>query len=149
MKTTIRNIELKVKRVAVSEGTEPYGASVRSPNDVARIAQSLIGDSAQEMFLVFILDVKNRLVGFHEASRGSIDSCPVDPRMVFRPAVALGASGFVAVHNHPSGDKTPSTDDIILARRLKEAGELLGIQLLDHVIVSDSARTSLLERGLL
>ena len=147
MKTTIRNIELKVKRVAVGEGTEPYGASVRSPDDVSRIAQKLIGDDAQERFLVFVLDIRNRVIGYHEAGRGSIDSCPVDIRVVFRTAVALGASSILAAHNHPSGDATPSSDDIILTRRLKEAGELLGIPLLDHVIVTDSGTTSLRERG--
>ena len=98
MKTTIRNIELKVKRVAVSEGTEPYGASVRSPDDVSRIAQKLIGDDAQERFLVFVLDIRNRVIGYHEAARGSIDSCPVDIRVVFRTAVALGASAVLASH---------------------------------------------------
>ena len=144
---TIRNFELKVKRVAVGEGTAPYGASVRSPSDVARITQLLIGESAQEHFLVVLLDVKNRVLGYSETSRGGIDTCPVDPRIVFRTALAVGASSLIAAHNHPSGDCTPSTDDIILTRRLKEAGELLGIPLLDHVIVTDSGTTSLRERG--
>ena len=139
---TIRNFELKVKRVAVGEGTEPYGASVRSPSDVARITQLLIGESAQEHFLVVLLDVKNRVLGYSETSRGGIDTYPVDPRIVFRTALAVGASSLIAAHNHPSGDCTPSTDDILLTRRLKEAGELLGIQLLDHVIVTDTARLS-------
>lgn len=144
---SIKNFELKVKRVAVGEAVEPYGASVRSPSDVARIAQLLVGDSAQEHFLVFLLDVRNRVLGFSETSRGGIDTCPVDPRVVFRTAVALGSSGIVCVHNHPSGEPTPSTDDILLTRRLKEAGELLGIELLDHVIVTDTATVSLRERG--
>jgi len=144
---SIKNFELKVKRVAVGEGVEPYGASVRSPSDVARIAQLLIGDSAQEHFLVFLLDVRNRVIGYSEVARGGIDTCPVDPRVVFRTAVATGASALAAVHNHPSGTPEPSTDDILLTRRLKEAGELLGIQLLDHVIVTDTGTTSLRERG--
>ena len=144
---SIKNFEIKVKRVAVGEGTEPYGASVRCPDDVSRIAQKLIGDSAQERFIVIHLDIRNRVIGFSEAARGSIDSCPVDMRSVFRTAVAVGASGIVCSHCHPSGNCTPSTDDILLTRRLKEAGELLGIPLLDHVIVSDSGTASLRERG--
>lgn len=93
--------------------------------------------------------MKNRVLGFTIAAVGAIDSCPVDPRTVFRAAVALGASGIVASHCHPSGDPTPSKDDIELTKRLKAAGDLLGIQLLDHVIVTDTARVSLRERGLL
>jgi DNA repair protein RadC len=144
---TIKNFELKVKRVAVGEGSEPYGASVRSPGDVARIAQALIGDSAQEHLCVFLLDVKNRVVGFSEAARGAIDSCPVDPRSVFRAAVATGASAVVVTHNHPSGDLRPSAEDIALTQRLKAAGELLAVPLLDHVIVTDCDTISLRERG--
>jgi DNA repair protein RadC len=144
---TIKNFELKVKRVAVGEGSEPYGASVRSPSDVARIAQALIGDSAQEHFCVFLLDVKNRVVGFTQAAMGAIDSCPVDPRSVFRAAVATGASAIVVTHNHPSGDLRPSAEDLHLTQRLKAAGDLLGIALLDHVLVTDTGTTSLRERG--
>ena len=95
--------------------------------------------------MVFLLDIKTRVLGYHEAGRGSIDSCPVDPRAVYRTAVAVGASSIICSHNHPSGDSTPSTDDILLTRRLKDAGQLLGIQLL--VIVTDSGTTSLCERG--
>ena len=93
--------------------------------------------------------MKNRVLGFTIAAVGAIDSCPVDPRTVFRTAVALGASGIVASHCHPSGDPSPSHEDIELTKRLKAAGDLLGIQLLDHVIVTDTARVSFRERGLL
>jgi DNA repair protein RadC len=147
--TSIKNYELRVRRVRLSDAGAPYGEAVRTADDVARIAQILIGAAAQESFYVFHLDVKQRILGFTEVGRGGIDSCPVDTRTVFRTSIVLGSSGIIAAHCHPSGDPTPSAEDIKLTKRLKAAGELVGIQLLDHVIVSDSARTSLLERGLL
>ncbi len=149
MKSTIKNYELRVRRVKLADAGAPYGESVRAPDDVARIAQVLIGDSAQELFLVFHLDIKNRVLGFSEVARGGIDVCPVDARAVFRTAIALGASALIAAHCHPSGDPTPSADDINLTERLKAAGELLGIPVLDHVIVTDTSTVSLSERGLL
>jgi len=144
---TIKNFELKVKRVQVGEGGAAYGCSIREPSEAARLAQLLIGDSAQERFLVFLLDVKNHVLGYHEAGRGSIDSCPVDPCVVFRTAVAVGASAILVAHNHPSGDETPSREDIVLTKRLKAAADLLGIALLDHVVVTDIGTVSLRERG--
>ena len=146
---SIKNYELRVRRVKLADAGAPYGEPVREPGDVARIAQALIGDAAQENFLVIFLDIKNRVLGFTTAAVGAIDSCPVDPRTVYRTAVALGASGIVASHSHPSGDPTPSREDIELTKRLKAAGDLLGIQLLDHVIVTDTARLSFRERGIL
>jgi DNA repair protein RadC len=146
---SIKNYELRVRRVKLADAGAPYGEPIRQPGDVGRIVQALIGDAAQEHFCVLILDVKNRVLGFTIAAVGAIDSCPVDPRTVYRTAVALGASGIVASHSHPSGDPTPSREDIELTKRLKAAGDLLGIQLLDHVIVTDTARVSFRERGLL
>jgi DNA repair protein RadC len=143
----IKNFELKVRRVQVGEGGAPYGKAIREPADVADIARRIIGDNAQESFVVFILDIRNRVVGFTEAARGSIDACPVEPRTVFRTAVALGASAIIVAHNHPSGELTPSREDIDLTKRLKAAAELLGIAFLDHVVVTDAGTASLRERG--
>jgi DNA repair protein RadC len=138
---------LRIRRVTLADAGAPYGEAIREPDDVARIAQALIGDAAEERFIVLVLDIKNRVLGFTEAGRGCVDSCPVDPRTVFRTAIALGASGIVASHCHPSGDPRPSAEDIALTKRLKAAGDLLGIQLLDHVIVTDTATVSMLGRG--
>ena len=149
MRSTIKNYELRVRRVNLADAGAPYGERVRAPDDVARIAQLLIGDSAQELFYVFHLCIKNRVLGFSEVARGGIDVCPVDARAVFRTAIALGSSGLIAAHCHPSGDPTPSREDIELTERLKAAGELLGIPVLDHVIVTDTSTVSLAERGLL
>ncbi|MFC1609568.1 RadC family protein [Myxococcota bacterium] len=146
---TIRNFEMKVRRVKLADAGEPYHARVREPEDVMRIAQLLIGDRAEESFVVIILDIKNRVLGYSETARGSVDACPVDMRAAFRTAVVLGASAVIAAHCHPRGDPNPSGEDLVLTERLKAAGELLGIQLLDHVVVTDEDTVSLRGRGLI
>ena len=92
---------------------------------------------ATEHFVVFILDVRNRVLGYTVAGQGGIDTCPVDPRAVFRSAVIIGASAIIVAHNHPSGDPTPSVEDRTVTERLRKAGELLGIQVLDHVVLGE------------
>ena len=82
------------------------------------------------------LDTKNRLIVDHEVSVGTIDATVVHPREVFKPAIGCSAASVIVVHNHPSGDPQPSAADIRLTRRLHAAGDVLGIPLLDHVIVS-------------
>ncbi len=149
MKRTIKNYELRVRRVTVADAGAHYGKKLRAPRDVSRLAQLLIGDCAQELFYAFHLDIKNRVLGFSEVARGGIDICPVDPRAVFRTAIALGSSGLIVAHCHPSGDPTPSREDIELTKRLKSASELLGIPVLDHVIVTDTGTVSLAEQGLM
>ncbi len=147
--TSILRYEIKKARVALQEAKSPYGIALSSPSHVAEAAQALIGDSAQEHFLVFHLDCKNKVIGYTEAARGGLDSCPVDPRCVFRACIAAGASALVVAHNHPSGHCTPSAEDKRLTERLKKSAELLGLILLDHVIVSDEAHLSFAERGIL
>jgi len=90
---------------------------------------------AQETFFVLLLDTKNRIIGApRECLRGLLDQCPVHPREVFREAVRQNAASLILAHNHPSGDPTPSKEDIDITRRLIEAGKILGIRVLDHVV---------------
>lgn len=149
---TIKKLELRERRVslglAVRDATMS-GYRLTTPALVRNAAIDLIGEEAQEVFLVFLLDVRNRIIGYVEAARGGVDVCPVDPRVVFRAAVIVGASGIVVVHNHPSGDTTPSAEDLALTERLCRCGELLEIKLLDHVIVADGRHHSLLEQGVM
>jgi DNA repair protein RadC len=91
------------------------------------------------------LTSKLYLIGCHEVSRGSVDSTPVEPREVFKAAVLVNASAIVLVHNHPSGDPSPSAADLALTARIREAGELLGIELLDHVIIGHDGRYASLQ----
>lgn len=146
MRKSIRNYELRIRRVKVAEDEAAYGKSIREPDDVAEVARALIGDAAQEHFCVFMLDIRNRIIGYYEAGRGGIDSCPVDPRSVFRTSIAVGASSILIAHNHPSGDPSPSKEDLALTKRLKDGAKLLGLTLLDHVIVTDDEVLSMRER---
>lgn len=94
---------------------------------------------------MFHLDTSNRLIGLAAAGVGTIDSCSVHPRDVFGPAMAVHATSLVVAHNHPTGDPTPSSADRALTDRLKAAGELLGIPILDHVVIGSERYYSFAE----
>lgn len=102
-----------------------------------------------EQFWVILLDGKHRVQKEILCSQGTLTSSPVHPREVFAQAVSDSAAAIVLVHNHPSGDPSPSTDDISITSRLVEVGNLLGIRVVDHVIIGDGAYASLADRGLL
>lgn len=103
----------------------------------------------QEMFVVFHINTKNKIIGHHLVSLGTLDATLAHPRDVFRVAIMNSAASIVAVHNHPSGEVTPSEADIKISRDLKRAGELLKIEFLDSIIVDNEAENyfSLRERG--
>lgn len=103
----------------------------------------------KEYVHALLLDGKNRVMRNLQISEGSLNQSIVHPREVFNPAVRDSAAAIIIVHNHPSGDPTPSREDLELTRRLKEAGELMGIRLLDHVIIGDGSYVSLADRGML
>ncbi len=147
---TIQKIELRVSRVRIGEDGAEYGSKrVSHAKDVAVIARALIGQASQELFLCFQLDVKNRVLGYVEVARGSVSSCSVAPRESFRAAIIAGASAVIFAHNHPSGDPTPSAEDVTITKRLYDCGKLLGIDVLDHVIVAEDRHFSFLDGGLL
>jgi DNA repair protein RadC len=100
----------------------------------------------RERFCTLLLDGKHRLLREIVVSEGTLNSSLVHPRDVFGPAVREGAGALIVVHNHPSGDPEPSSEDLAITQRLREAGELLGIPLVDHVVVADSGWVSLRER---
>jgi len=102
---------------------------------VEYLADAFEGDPTVEWFYVILLDRKNAPMGRLPVTKGTATSSLVHPREVFKPAVAGGACGIIAAHNHPSGDPAPSQADIQITRRLREAGEVLGIPLVDHVVV--------------
>jgi DNA repair protein RadC len=117
-------------------------ADMSDPKDVAGLARSYVKDWRKECFFTVHLDSRNRFVGKAEVSVGSLDTTLAHPREVFERAIRAGAASVIVVHNHPSGDPTPSDDDIRLTRRLTEAGKILGIRLLDHVVVSRDSHYS-------
>jgi DNA repair protein RadC len=123
------------------------GEPLRSPEDVYRHFHPRLRDAAHERFLVVLLDGRHRVQREVLASQGTLTASLVHPREVFRPALQEGAAAVVVVHNHPSGDPTPSREDREVTRRLARAGALLGIPLLDHVVVAEQGYVSLREEG--
>jgi DNA repair protein RadC len=113
------------------------GRTLSRPTDSAAVLTTLLQDEPAEVFGIVCLTTKHRVIAYHEVSRGTLDSTLVEPRGVFRAALLTNCAALVAGHNHPSGDPTPSPDDIQITRRLAATGELLGIPLLDHIIVGD------------
>ena len=111
-----------------------------------------LADHAQECFVVLTLNQKNKIIGRHLTSLGSVTATLIHPREVFRPAVLEGAAAIMLVHNHPSGDPTPSSDDRRMTERLMEASAILGIRIVDHVIIGDGTSDnyfSFVDEGLL
>ncbi len=121
---------------------------VKTPEDIAGLVKSRLKNKKKEYFLALLLDTKNHLIRISEISIGSLDSSIVHPREVFKEAISASAAAVIFVHNHPSGDTEASQDDIQLTRRLAEAGEIVGIEVLDHIIMGNSAFLSMKREGL-
>ena len=119
----------------------PLGAAI-AVNEVYELNQQ-----PEEMFVAFYFSTKHKIEACHIISKGSLNASIVHPREVFKPALLHNASAVMVFHNHPSGDPTPSQEDVNITKRLKEAGELLGISLLDHIIIAGSLHHSLREGG--
>ena len=116
---------------------------VKTPEDVASLVRSRLKDKKKEYFLAILLDTRSQLIKIAEISIGSLDSSIVHPREVFKEAISASAASVIFAHNHPSGVPEASEDDINLTKRLAEAGEIVGIDVLDHVIIGDKKYLSL------
>lgn len=123
--------------------------SIKNPDDAAKVATEFLQNYDREAFIVLSLDVKNKINNISVVSVGCLNSSIVHPREVFKSLILSNASSFIVAHNHPSGDSTPSNEDKIVTGRLKSAGKIFGIELLDHIIVGDGEYTSLNEEGIL
>jgi len=132
------------------EGYQDSGKkeTVKTPEDVVSLVRGRLKNKKKEYFLALLLDTRNQLIRAAEISIGSLDSSVVHPREVFKEAVAASAASVIFAHNHPSGDPAASEDDINLTKRLAQAGEIMGIDVLDHVIVGDQKFLSLKREGL-
>jgi len=124
---------------------EHHRELIAHPEDVYRSVASRVAGLQQELFIVIGIDVRNGLLDIVEVARGSVHAVEVHPREVFRPLVRMAAAGAVLVHNHPTGDPTPSEDDVELTRRLRAAGQLIGIPVIDHVVIGDGKFRSIAE----
>lgn len=125
------------------------GSRFRSAGDIFRHFHLRLRDIKKEQFWALLLDGKNRVKAEVRISEGSLTASLVHPREVFAPAIRASAGALVFVHNHPSGDPTPSVEDVEITRRLCSVADLVGIRILDHVVVGDGAYVSFLERGLI
>lgn len=122
--------------------------TIKNGRDVVALMAPLLEHEVVEVCYVLCLTTPLELIGYHEVSRGSLNQAPMHPREIYKAAVLTNAAGIVLCHNHPSGDPTPSADDLAVTRTVKSAGELLGIDLLDHIIVGHDGRfVSLKEQG--
>jgi DNA repair protein RadC len=127
----------------------PGRMQVRSPEDIVRYFQPLMRDMQKEVFKVILLDSANHLLRDVTVSEGILNSSLVHPREVFRPAILEPAASVILLHNHPSGNPEPSSEDIQITRQICESGRFLGIPVHDHIIITAGGFTSFAERGLL
>jgi DNA repair protein RadC len=118
-----------------------------SPREVAEIARKVIGSELSDVVIAVMLDARNRVMGYTKVSRGSVNASRLTPRDVFLPAILANAGSVAVCHNHPSFDRMPSAADHRVRRALREAGELVGLPLLDHIIVTDAAHYSFRGEG--
>lgn len=123
---------------------------ISTPSDAQYLCRRFLEDSDREQLIVVSLDTKNQPNTINVASIGSLNSSIVHPREIFKSAILSNANSIIIAHNHPSGDANPSKEDISITKRLKECGEIIGINLIDHIIIGDNDRfVSLKEKGIL
>ena len=140
---------LELSKRLEGDAGERQKPMVKSPEDVVKIVKSQLKGKKKEHFLVLCLDTRNRLINCKPVSMGSLDTSIVHPREVFKEAVSSSAASVIFVHNHPSGDPEPSKEDVELTKRLVKAGEIIGIDVLDHIVVCDRSYLSLKAKNLL
>ena len=142
----------RYRLLIVKDGSVPttWDRQLRQSRDVADLMRSVVAGLDREAFFVVLVDGKNRVSGINLVSLGSLTAALVHPREVFKPAIAGSAAALVLVHNHPSGDPTPSAEDVALTKRLCEVGDLVGIKVLDHIVLGEgNSFRSLADEGLL
>ncbi|NCP15851.1 JAB domain-containing protein [bacterium] len=122
--------------------------AINSPAEAAALVQYEMSGLEQEHLRVILLDTRNRVLDIVEIYRGSVNSSQVHIGEVFKPAIRRNATAIIVIHNHPSGDPTPSPDDVAVTRAILQAGKLLDIDVLDHMVIGQGRWVSLKERGL-
>jgi DNA repair protein RadC len=131
--------------------TSPKNKRVRvsSPNEVAKLFVESMRHLKQECFRVLLLNIKNEIVAIEEVSVGNINSSIADSREVFRPAIRRGSASIILAHNHPSGNPEPSGADIEATKRLMDAGDILGVKVIDHIVIGDGNFVSMRQDNLI
>ncbi|GIP45503.1 UPF0758 protein [Paenibacillus sp. J45TS6] len=131
----------------LSQSKLPSSPTIRSPRDAADLLMEQLRYLQKEHFVCLFLNTKNHVIAQETLSMGSLNAAIVHPREVFRAAIKCSSASLICAHNHPSGDPTPSPEDIKLTKRLLEAGDIVGIEVLDHVVIGDGKFVSLKEQG--
>lgn len=132
----------------VKESTENYNTCViRCPENAADILKKHYEEADREIFTILMLNIKHKVIGIHDVSIGSLTASVVHPREVFKAACLANAAALIIAHNHPSGDPQPSKEDLNITRNLIEAGKLMDIPVLDHIIIGDGNFISFREEG--
>ncbi|HET6349472.1 MAG TPA: DNA repair protein RadC [Candidatus Krumholzibacteria bacterium] len=131
----------------LSRESRTSGSSIRAPRDIARMFMDEMKDYDREHFKAAFLNTKNRVIRVVTVSIGSLNASIVHPREILKPAIAASAASIILVHNHPTGDPTPSREDIEFTRRFAKCGDLIGIELLDHIVIGSDRFQSLKEAG--
>ena len=149
--TQKKRASIPIYRVTlVKEGKMPtYESRIRSSATAHTVLQEFMDGADREMFVVMLLDRKNGVIGLNTVSIGSLTGSLVHPRECFKPVLLSNACSVILSHNHPSGDPLPSQEDRAITARLVQAGKLLGIDVLDHIIVGDGKYFSFADEGLL
>lgn len=122
---------------------------ISSPSDIAKLLMNEMMNLKQEILKLIMLDTKNNIIGIKDVFKGSLNTSIVHPREIFKEALKKSSSSIIVCHNHPSGDPTPSKEDINITIRLKECSKIIGVDLLDHVIIGKEKFVSLKERGII
>jgi DNA repair protein RadC len=122
---------------------------IKDPETVVKAVRAGIKDKAKEHFKLILLNPRNKIVGISTISIGTLNASLVHPREVFKDAIKHSAASIVLAHNHPSGDPDPSEDDLTITKRLKEAGKILGVEVIDHIIIGKNGFFSFKEKGLI
>jgi len=133
------------RRLAVA--TPEVRPIIREPKDVAQLVQAEMALLDQEQLRVLVLNTKNQVLAIRTISSGTVNQSQVRPAEVFRPAIRANATSIIVVHNHPSGDPTPSREDVAITRELVAAGRMLDLEVLDHIVIGQGAFASLKDRG--
>lgn len=145
-----RTYEIPGLRISLVREPGAERPVLRTPGEAAPLLARYIGESDREQFVIALLTVRHRLIGFNTVSVGCLTSSLVHPREVFKPAILASTAALILGHNHPSGDPEPSPEDVSLTRRLVSAGQLLGIEILDHLVLGEDGRfVNLKARGVL
>lgn len=131
----------------LSKATAQTTLDFSTPSSIARYYMEDMRHRQQEVLKLLLLNTRSRLVGETDISKGTINSALISPRELFVEALQKNAVSIILLHNHPSGDATPSKEDILITKRIRDAGNLIGIRLLDHIIIGDNCYISLSEKG--